>query len=190
MSTTPDAWHRPRPERRVARRSPRRVALRAFVASLAAGPLVGLVWWLVSPGGRRPAGDTYLELVQSVGETDGAFALACLVAGALAGLWWVVVREPEHDSRAVGRLVGLLAGGLVGAVLAWGTGWVVDVVVVPADVDGVAADVAAEFAHPRLSAATLAGALLWPLAVGVLVVVDTVRDTVARAMRSERPDPR
>jgi hypothetical protein len=187
VSTAPDAWRRPRPQRRLARRSPRRVALRAFLASVAAGPVVGLVWWVLSPGGRRPAGSTYLELVQSVGETDGAFALTCLGAGAVAGLWWVVVREPEHDSRAVGRLVGLLVGGLVGAAVAWGSGWVIDVVAGSADVEGVSAEVAAELAHPRLSAATLAGVLLWPLAVGVLVVVDTVRDTVARALRSDGP---
>jgi hypothetical protein len=160
--------------------------VRAFLGSVAAGPVVGLLWWLLSPGGRRPAGDSYLDLVQSLGARDATFALVCLLAGAVAGLWWVVVRAQEHDVRAVARLVGLLVGGLVGATLAWCAGWLLDVVVLPAEVTGVPPDLAADLDRPRLSPAAVAGGLLWPLAIGVLVVVDTLRDAVSRALA---PDP-
>lgn len=167
---------RPRPENRRARRSPRRVAVRALLASAAAGPLVGLLWWLLSPGGARPAGDTVLTVVQSRGATDAVYALACLVAGSVAGMVWILLREPVHDARAVARLVGLLLGGLVGATLAWLTGFMIDVLA--PTVAGAGGAAAAADDPPSLSGAVVAGALLWPLAVGTLVGIDTVRELV------------
>lgn len=172
---------RPRSAARLRRRTPARVGLRAGLLSLVAGPLVGFVWWLSTPGGGRSPGDTYLDLVQSAGATDAAFALACLGAGSLAGIWWVLARDEVHDTRAVGRLVGLLVGGLVAAWLAWGAGAALQVVV-PAQVGDLPADVVADLTAPRLSPAVVAGTLLWPLATGVMVLVDTLRELVVQAL--------
>ena len=172
---------RPRAAARRRRRTPTRVAVRAGLLAVAAGPLVGLVWWWLTPGGRRSPGDTYLDLVQSAGAADAAFAVACLTAGSLAGIWWVLAREEVHDARAVGRLVGLVAGGLLGAVLAWGTGALLQVLV-PAQVGDLPADVVADLTSPRVSLAVVAAVLLGPLATGVLVLVDTLRDVVAQAL--------
>lgn len=176
---------RPRPGNRRARRTPRRVAVRALLASAVAGPLFGLLWWLTAPGGLRSPGTSYLDLVQAGGATDAAFALTCLVAGAVAGVWWVVAREDEVDARAVGRLAGLLVGGLLGAVLAWGTGTLMQVLVPVQDAD-VPADVLRELTVPSPNLAVVAGALLWPLAVGLLVVVDTLRELAWRALTDDR----
>lgn len=180
-----ETLRRPRPGDRRARRTPQRVAVRALVASAVAGPVFGLLWWLVAPGGLRSAGTSYLELIQATGATDAAFAVVCLLAGSVAGIWWVVVREQEQDARAVGRLVGLLVGGLAGAVLAWSTGALLQVVVPMAEVD-VPADVRAELTVPSPNLAVVAGALLWPLATGLLVVVDTLRDLAWRAFTDDR----
>lgn len=165
----------PGPCRPRRRRHPRSVALRALLGSVLAGPLVGAAWWAASLGGLRGRGETYLELLQSVGDGDAGFALACLLAGAAAGTWWVAVRERQHDERSVARLAGLLVGGLLGAVLAWLTGRLLSDGF-PVQVPGVAADVVAGLARPRPGLAAVAGALLWPLAVGVLVAVDTLRE--------------
>ncbi|MGJ7441349.1 hypothetical protein [Aquipuribacter sp. MA13-6] len=176
---------RPRPNRRRARRSPRRVAVRALLVCLAAGPFVGLLWWLLAPGGLRAPGDTYLDLLQAAGTADAAFAVACLAAGAAAGIWWVLAREEEHDARAVGRLVGLLVGGLLAAVLAWCTGALLQLLV-PVEVADVPAEVLRDLTAPRPNLAVAAGVLLWPLATGVLVLVDTLRDVAWQALREDR----
>lgn len=180
MSAPEDQWRRPRPQSRQARRSPRRVALRAGLLSVAAGPVVGLVWWATSLGGVRDRGTSYLDLVQSVGAADAGFALACLLAGAAAGIGWVLAREEEHDVRGVARLVGLLVGGLVAAVVAWLTGLAL-AVLVPLEVPGLPADAVAELTRPGASLAVVAGCLLWPLGVGVLVAVDTMRELAWQA---------
>lgn len=179
MSPPEQSWRRPR-----GRRHPRRVALRSLLGSLLAGPLVGAAWWATALGGLRGRGDTYLELVQSVGEADAGFALACLLAGSAAGVWWVAAREQQHDDRAVARLAGLLLGGLLGPVLAWTTGLLL-ATTLPVQVPGLGADVVAALARPRLSLAVVAGALLWPLAVGVLVLVDTLRELAGQWLRTD-----
>lgn len=176
---------RPRPHRRRARRSPRRVAVRSLLGCVVAGPVVGLLWWLLAPGGLRDPGDTYLDLLQAAGTADAAFAVACLLAGAAGGVWWVLAREEEHDARAVGRLVGLLVGGLVAAVLAWCTGALLQRLV-PVEAVDVPAEVLARLTEPRPNLAVAAGALLWPLATGVLVLVDTLRDVAWQALREDR----
>lgn len=184
MSAAEDQWRRPRSPSRRSRRSPRRVAVRAALLSVAAGPVVGLLWWATSLGGIRGRGSSYLDLVQSVGAADAGFALVCLLAGAAAGVWWVVAREDEHDARGVARLVGLLVGGLLAAALAWVTGLLASVAV-PLQMVGVPAAAVAELSRPEPSLAVLAGCLLWPLGVGVLVAVDTVRELVWQAVRED-----
>ncbi|MFC3690311.1 hypothetical protein [Aquipuribacter hungaricus] len=186
MSGTPEEWRRPRAASRRQRRSPRRVALRAALLSLAAGPVVGLGWWATALGGAGGRGTSYLDLVQSVGAADAGFALACLLAGAVGGVWWVLAREDEHDERGVARLVGLLVGGLVAAVLAWLTGAALSAAV-PLEVPGVRPEAVEELTRPRMSLAVVAGCLLWPLGVGVLVAVDTLRELAWQALT--RTDP-
>lgn len=169
------------------------MALRAAALSVVAAPLVGLTWWAVSLGGLRPRGDSYLDLVQSVGSADAAFALVCLLAGAVAGTGWVLAREEELDARGVARLVGLLVGGLLAAALAWAVGAGLAValpVQLPADLADDLADgregAAAALTTPGLSPAVAAGCLLWPFGVGLLVAVDTVRDLAWQALREDR----
>ncbi|WP_336923741.1 hypothetical protein [Aquipuribacter sp. SD81] len=175
---------RPRSRSRRGRRDPRRHALRALLLSLAVAPLAGLAWWAVVPGGRRPVQGGYLDLVQSRGAVDAGFALACLATGTLLGLGWVLVREDDVDARSVGRLVGLLVGGLLGAAVAWLTGWLLGTLLpVGAPPDGVSAAEVDALSGPVLTAATLVGGLLWPLAVTVLVTVDTAREVAWAAWR-------
>ena len=157
------------------RRPPRRVAFRAGLLSLAAAPVVGLLWWATALGGVGGRGRSYLDLVQSIGAADAGFAVACLLAGAAAGVWWVLAREEEHDVRGVARLVGLLVGGLAAAVLAWLTGLLLSLAV-PLEMADVTAETVEELSRPRPSLAVVAGCLLWPLGVGVLVAVDTLRE--------------
>lgn len=171
---------RPRSTRARRARPPRRVALRALLGSAVAGPVVGLLWWLVAPGGLRPPGDGYLDLLQAAGDADAAFAVVCLLAGTVAGVVWVVLRDEVHDERAVARLVGLLVGGLVGAGLAWATALLLQVLV-PTPAGDVPADVVAGLTAPRATVAVVAGALLWPTATGVLVTVDTLRELAWQA---------
>ena len=181
MSAPEDQWRRSRPTSRRTRRSPRRVAVRSALLSTAAGPLVGLLWWAISLGGVAGRGSSYLDLVQSVGAADAGFALACLLAGAASGVWWVLAREDRHDVRGVARLVGLLLGGLVSGVLAWTTGLVLSLLV-PLEMADVTAEVVAALSRPRPSLAVVAGCLLWPLGVGVLVAVDTLREVAWQAI--------
>ncbi len=180
-----ETLRRPRPDRRRLRRSPRRVAVRALLGCLTAGPVVGLLWWLLVPGGLRTPGDTYLDVLQAAGASDAAFAVACMAGGAVAGIWWVLARGEEHDAPAVGRLVGLLVGGLLAAVLAWCTGAALHLLV-PVEAADVPADVLSRLTAPRPNLAVAAGVLLWPLATGVLVLVDTLRDVVWQALREDR----
>lgn len=183
MSHPEQTWHRPRRPRH-----PRRVAARALLGSLLAGPLVGAVWWATALGGLRGRGQTYLGLLQSVGEADAGFALACLLAGTAAGAWWVAAREQAHDERAVARLAGLLLGGLLASVLAWSTGLLL-ATILPVQVPEVGADVVAGIVRPRLTLAVVAGALLWPLAVAALVAVDTLRELSWHWLRSHDGPP-
>jgi hypothetical protein len=178
-----------RPRRR---RDPRLSALRALLVSLAVAPLVGAARWALAPGGLRPVSGGFLALVQSRGAVDAAFAIACLLTGALLGIGWVLAREDVPDGRSVWRLVGLLAGGLLGAALAWGTGWLLEWASpgTTAEVTGVAPEEVARLSGPSFSAATLVGGLLWPLGVAVLVTVDTVRDLVWDAWRRAGEDGR
>jgi hypothetical protein len=176
-----DTWRRPRPASRRTRRSPRRVAVRALLAASAAGPLVGLLWWATTPGGFRSPGASYLDLVQAAGAADAGLAVACLLAGAVAGVGWVLLREESHDARAVARLVGLLVGGLLGGLLAWGTGSALQVLV-PPQVGDLPADVVADAVSPHVNLAVVAGVLLWPLTTGVLVTVDTLRELFWQAL--------
>ncbi len=163
------------------------MGVRAGLACLLAGPLVGLGWWLTAPGGLRSPGDTYLDLLQAGGQAHASFALWCLLSGASAGVGWVLSRDDEHDGRAVGRLVGLLVGGLVGAVLAWGTGAVLRLLA-PVEVGVVPADVVADLVAPQPVAGVLAAVLLWPLATGVLVLVDTLRDLAWQSLVKDGRD--
>lgn len=176
VGSTDERWRRPRTRSR-ARRSRRRVALRAASRVALLGPVAGLLWWLLTPGGWRSAGPSYLDLVQSSGAAVGSFALVCLVAGAVAGIGWVVVREDAHDARAVARLVGVLLGGFVGAALAWGVGALLQVLL-PAPLPDLPAEVTAGLVGLRPGLGVVAAALLWPLTSGVLVAVDTLRDVV------------
>ena len=157
------------------------MAVRAALLSVAAGPVVGLLWWATSLGGVVGRGSSYLDLVQSVGEADAGFALACLLAGAASGVWWVLAREDTHDARGLARLVGLLVGGLVAGGLAWVTGLALSTAV-PLRMADVTAEVVAGLARPRPSLAVGAGCLLWPLGVGVRVAVDTVREVAWQAV--------
>lgn len=185
MSAPEETLRRPRAGRRAGRRSPRRVAVRAALGSVALGPVVGLVWWLTALGGTRGRGSSYLDLLQSVGAADAGYAVLCLLVGAAAGIWWVAAREEHHDARAIARLVGLLVGGLAAAVVAWlvGAGLAR---LVPVAVDGIDPEVVTRLSTPGPSAAVVAGALLWPLAVGVLVVVDTARELAWQALTRDR----
>lgn len=178
---------RPRSDSRRLRRSPRRVASRAALLSLAAGPVVGLLWWATSLGGVGGRGSSYLDLVQSVGAADAGFALACLLAGAAAGVWWVLAREDSHDARGLARLLGLVAGGPAAAVIAWLTGLAL-ALAVPLQMADVTAETVAELSRPRVSLAVVAACLLWPLGVCVLVAVDTLRELVWQSLvRDDAP---
>lgn len=182
---------RPRPEgrrRRRPHRGPVVLARRAGLVTALLGVPAGLVWWLLAPGGFRGAGESYLDLVQASGAAVGAFALVCLVSGALVGVGWVLVREEEHDTRAVARLVGVLLGGAVGAALAWGAGALLQVLL-PAPLPDLPAEVTAGLTGPRPSLGALAAALLWPLATGVLVIVDTLREVIWQSFGSHEAHP-
>jgi hypothetical protein len=113
--------------------------------------------------------------VQSVGAGDAGFAVACLLAGAAAGVWWVLAREEEHDVRGVARLVGLLVGGLAAAVIAWLTGLLLSLAV-PLEMADVTAETVAGAVPAAPEPGRRRGCLLWPLGVGVLVAVDTLRE--------------
>lgn len=154
------------------------------------------MWWVVAPGLRRPVGPAYLEGVEAAGQQDAAFALVCAVAGALTGIWWVLVRGPEQDRRSVARLVGLLVGGVGAGALAWVAGWGLDALA--SDGLGAAvtssgtqpgADPVATDPLPAVSVATVAAVLLWPLAAATLVFVDTLRDLIVRMLGPAEGDP-
>lgn len=127
------------------------------------------MWWLAAPGGARPADDGYVASVQAVGGADALFALLCVVAGAVLGLWWVLVRGGSADRRSLARLAGLLVGGLVAGALARAVGVGLETLVGSA---------AAGTAPELVSVSAVAGVLLWPLATSALVFVDTLRDLV------------
>lgn len=183
VTAAPEQLRRPRSARRRASRTPRGVAVRALLVSALAGPVVGLAWWLAAPGGFRDIGDSSLTQLQSAGSTDAAFALACLISGAVAGLWWVLVRAQVLYTGSIARLVGLLVGGVLGGVLAWLSGAGLELLSLDATPDLPEASRVGDGYRPNL--AVVAGVLLWPLAVGVMVLVDTVRDLVWQALNRD-----
>ena len=139
-------------------------------------------------GGR---GRTYLDLVQSVGAADAGFALACLLAGAAAGVWWVLAREDEHDARGVARLVGLLAGGLRRRRSSPGSpGLLLHGARAAGDGRRARRDRGRAVPAPAQPRRASPGCLLWPLGVGVLVAVDTLREVAWQALGRGDDDPR
>ena len=181
---------RPRPGavRRRRRRSPRRAAVLSAATALCGAPFVGLLWWAVGPGVRRPVPVGYVEAVQVAGEQDALFALLCVVAGAATGVWWILARGPQLDAHALGRLLGLLVGGVFGGGLAWVIGWGLDVLLVQAAAVAPAAGEPVADRVPAANLATMAAVLLWPLVTATLVFVDTLRELVVRML--EDPDRR
>lgn len=97
-------------------------AAQVVAASLGAGVVLGVAWWLLAPVPRlRVRSGTAVEIAQRA-ETavaaDGWFAVCAAVVGAVAGLLAAVLVRRDR----LGALLGLTAGGVLGSVLAWQLG--------------------------------------------------------------------
>lgn len=131
-----------------------------FAGVAAAGVPVGLLWWLLAPGGlnlltREPAlGDGSNPEVWLPRDLTlaGLFVFAgCLVA--------VLLTDKSRESRQADLVMGL-AGGLAGALVAWQVG------VFSAQLWGAPADTSVN-ASVAFSLRSLSVLLLWPAATAV-----------------------
>lgn len=135
-----------------------------FAAAAAGGVPVGLLWWLLAPGGlnlitRNPAlaDGTNPEVWLP---RDLTLAGLCVFAGCLMAVF--LTDKDGRDAQAA-FLLGL-AGGLGGALIAWLTG------VLAAQVWGAPADTSVN-ASVAFSLRSLAVLILWPAATATSVFV-------------------
>ncbi len=162
---------RPRPRRRLAG-----TALRWVLPQFAAAAGIGIVWWLLAPGGRVGTSEDYIAVAEAPAATDAWFAVLCAGAGAVTAMVWVATRHDPPDRRSVVALVSVLLGGLLAASLA---------VFVGAVLDGSTSPPATDAGVDRIRLDSVAGAVLWPLAAAVVVLADTGRDLLAGALAAQ-----
>lgn len=133
---------------------------RISVGSLVAGPLVGVVWWLLSPTAllRDHGGSAYYagRAAEAEVAADGWFAVCALVTGSLLGLLAALGRRGFR----LWALVALTLGGVVGSVLAWRVGAVLGPDSIDAQLDAVREG--ATFRGP-LQLSALGVLLVWPI---------------------------
>jgi hypothetical protein len=154
-------------------------------AALATGPVVGVLWWLLAPGGRSVATGA-LPALQAPGAQDAWFATLGAAAGLVVAVLWVGGRPAVPDGASVRCLVGVLAGSLAGAVVAWAIGLGLDAAVGAAPQPPGGPPAVAE-----LGLASPAALLVGPFVTALVVAADTARDLLAerlgRARRGDRP---
>lgn len=164
-------------------------ALRCGAGALAAAPVVGVLWWLLAPGGRSVVTDR-LESLEAPGAQDAWFAALGAAAGLVLAVVHVASRPVDRDPRAgssVSCVAGLLAGCLAGSVAAWAVGRGLDVVL---DATAVTGAEPAALAVDRLLLTSPAALLVWPLLAALVVGADAARDLVGSAWGRRSPDGR
>ena len=144
------------------------VVLVTVVICLAAGLVVGVLWWLFAPQFSVQMVGGQLQPLEPVGESRfGADAWFSIISGAAGVLIALVVftRYRQHPVTTVGAVA---AGGLLGSVVAWRLG----VLLGPDPIEGALEDIAdgTRLGFPLDLGAT--GALFaWPVAALVTVVL-------------------
>jgi hypothetical protein len=100
----------------------RRVVAETVLISVALGPAVGVVWWLVAPevsvGVRGGQSVLIAAEARNLFGVDVSFAAVGVVAGLLLGAV-MFTRHREHQTAV---LAGLVLGGVVGSLVAWQVG--------------------------------------------------------------------
>jgi hypothetical protein len=161
-------------------------ALRCATAPLLAAPVVGVLWWVLAPGGRSVVTERLAGL-EAPGAQDAWFAALGALAGLVLAAVWVAARPagPQRAAPVAPCVVGLLLGCLAGSLLAWGVGRGVDVVL-----DSVAGTgaVPAAPAVDRLVLTSPAALLVWPLVAALVVAADAARDLVGSAVHRREPE--
>ena len=164
-------------------------ALRCGAGAMAAAPVVGVLWWVLAPGGRSVVTDR-LESLEAPGAQDAWFAALGALAGLVLAVVHVASRPVEPGPRAglsVSCVAGLLAGCLAGSVVAWAVGRGLDIVLDATA--GTGAEPAA-LAVDRLVLTSPAALLVWPLLAALVVGADAARDLVGSAWGRRGPDTR
>ncbi|HEX2360471.1 MAG TPA: hypothetical protein VHI11_00210 [Jiangellaceae bacterium] len=113
-----------RVRRRVRGRPPSagRVVVETITVCIAAGLLVGLVWWLIAPQFAVEMVDGELQPAGPMGESRfAADAWFAIISGA-AGVLIAVVMFTRHRHRPIATVIALAAAGLAGSVVAWRLG--------------------------------------------------------------------
>jgi hypothetical protein len=147
---------------------------RWFAAAAAAGIPVGLLWWLLAPGGlnlitRDPAlgnGENPVVWLPRDLTLAGLFVFAGCVVAVL------IMDKPRSSPRLVLALG--LAGGLAGAVIAWQAG------VFAGQLWGAPADTSAN-ASVAFSLRSMAVLVVWPAATAISVFVISLLNELRRA---------
>lgn len=126
--------------RRVRGRPPSagRIVIETIVVCIAAGLLVGVVWWLVAPQFAVEMVDGELRPSGPIGESRfAADAWFAIISGA-AGVLIALVMFTRHRHRPVATVIALAAAGLAGSVVAWRLG----VLLRPDQITGALGDIA------------------------------------------------
>ncbi|MGF1645430.1 MAG: hypothetical protein ACFCVF_00675 [Kineosporiaceae bacterium] len=149
-------------------------------AALAAGPVVGVLWWVLAPGGRSVVTGA-LPTLQAPGSQDAWFATLAAAAGLVVAIVWVGGRPAVPDATSARCLMAALAGSLAGAAAAWAVGLALDAVIRSTPPSGASPTVT------ELGLASPAAILVWPFVVALVVAADTARDLLASGFRRGRP---
>jgi hypothetical protein len=155
---------------------------RCAAAALATGPVVGVLWWVLAPGGRSVVTGA-LPALQAPGSQDAWFATLSAAAGLLIAVLWVGGRPAVPDGAWVRCLVGVLAGSLAGTVAAWAVGLALDT--------AVTAPVPEAGGPPGvtdLALASPAALLVGPFVTALVVAADTARELLAARVGRGRRD--
>lgn len=144
---------------------------------LALAVVVGTAWWALAPGGRSDSDQGYLPIAEAPGAQDSWIAVLSAGAGAVVALWWVARRPAPPDRASVAAITGALVGAALAGAAAAGLGLVIDL----AAAGQPAATGPAVVTRLRLRAPAVV--LLWPLALVLVVLVDTARDMVGVWLR-------
>ncbi|WP_052663562.1 hypothetical protein [Psychromicrobium lacuslunae] len=143
------------------RTAPPASLLRWFSSTAAAGVVVGLLWWLLAPGGAfyGKGTDATVWLPR-----DLMLGLLCLIAGLVSGLLLL----PQRRSKAAWtKLLAALLGGALGAVVAWLIGTFAGVLWGPSSSGNLSESVA-------FSLRSYTVLLLWPFACALVFFVFTL----------------